>query len=146
MYLSFVRILLPVEEIHLAPRLVGTSSLFSIVAMALGAGALEGGREDSLYHLGLLSVYQHLFAVPVVAVGRVADLECPFLEKFLIDHLLFSEVDRDSSAAMLERIETIGSLSIAPVFKVSFSTDIGMFKSRSLRINSRQSTVFRGSG
>lgn len=118
MYLSFVRILLPVEEIHLAPRLVGTSSLFSIVAMALGAGALEGGREDSLYHLGLLSVYQ-------IAVSRV---------------------DRDSSAAMLERIETIGSLSIAPVFKVSFSTDIGMFKSRSLRINSRQSTVFRGSG
>ena len=49
MYLSFVRILLPVEEIHLAPRLVGTSSLFSIVAMALGAGALEGGREAVSY-------------------------------------------------------------------------------------------------
>lgn len=60
-----------------------------------------------------------------------------------MDHLEFSEIEADSSSAILLRMERKSSLSIEPVFIFSFSKKIGMFKLWSLRTRAKQSVVFR---
>ena len=69
-------------------------------------------------------------------------MKVPFSKRFWIDHLLFSEMETDSSSAMLERIARNSSLSIEPVFMFSFLKKMGICRASSILTSSKQSVVF----
>ena len=69
-------------------------------------------------------------------------MKVPFLNRLFMLHLLFCEMETDSSAASELSTDRISSLSLVIVLIISFSKQIPMPSSVSFLTASRQSVVF----